>query len=118
MYSMVKGKITNLLDETFKFRWVIFGVILYLFGSRSKAQLYYFSSQTKHLMNQWDIINSMLGNIYLIIYVILPLLLFRSLSIILKDFEYTVLIRVGSYRLWIYRTLGQLLQTFTVIRAC
>lgn len=115
MYSMVKGKITNLLDETFKFRWIIFGVILYLFGSRSKAQLYYFSSQTKHLMNQWDIINSMVGNIYLIIYVILPLLLFRSLSIILKDFEYTVLIRVGSYRHWIYRTLGQLLQTFTVI---
>jgi hypothetical protein len=115
MNNMVKIKITGLLDEAFKFRWIIFGTILYVFGSRSKEQLYYFSSETKHLINQWDLVHNLSGNIYLIIYVILPILLFRSLSIVLKDFEYTVLIRVGSYRRWIYRTLGQLLQTFTVI---
>ncbi|MCM3799403.1 permease [Caldifermentibacillus hisashii] len=115
MNSIFKSKITGLLDEAFKFRWIIFGVILYVFGSRSKEQLYYFSNETKHLINQWDLINNMVGNIYLIIYVILPILLFRSLSILLEDFEYTVLIRVGSYRRWIYRTLAQLLQTFTVI---
>lgn len=78
MNSIFKSKITGLLDEAFKFRWIIFGVILYVFGSRSKEQLYYFSNETKHLINQWDLINNMVGNIYLIIYVILPILLFAS----------------------------------------
>ncbi|WP_249365326.1 permease [Cytobacillus citreus] len=88
---------------------------LYVFGSRSKEQLFYFSTQTELLINKWDLVFNFLSNIYLIIYVILPILIYRSVSIIISDFEYIILIRLGSYRKWVYQTLNKFFKTFAVL---
>lgn len=111
----MKTNFKSFIDEAFKFKWIILGIILYAFGSRSKEQLYYFSTQTELSINKWDLLYNFISNIYLIIYVILPILLFRSVSIVISDFEYTILIRLGSYRKWIYRTLNEFLKSYNIL---
>lgn len=115
MSSLLKTNFKSFIDEAFKFKWIILGIILYAFGSRSKEQLYYFSTQTELSINKWDLLYNFISNIYLIIYVILPILLFRSVSIVISDFEYTILIRLGSYRKWIYRTLNEFLKSYNIL---
>lgn len=102
-------------DEILKIQWIILGVILYLFGTTSKDKLYYFSVQTELSVNKWDLLYSFISNVYLIAYVILPLLLYKSITIIIADFEYTALIRLRSYQKWIFRTLKSFVNHLGVI---
>ncbi len=115
MSKMERSKIKDLLDDALTFKWLMLGIILYLYGSKSKEQLYYFSAQAGSMLNKWDLLYSFASNIYLILYLILPILLYRSVSIIIADFEFILLIRLRSYRNWVYQTLNKFLQTFSVI---
>ncbi|WP_278342562.1 permease [Parageobacillus thermoglucosidasius] len=114
MTRILRSKWKDFIDELFTFKWIIFGMIIYIYGSRSKEQIYYFSVQTKLSLNKWDLLHSFLSDIYLILYFILPVLLYRSISIIMSDFEYTILIRLGSYRSWVYQTLNKFVQSLSI----
>ncbi|KAF0993693.1 permease [Geobacillus sp. TFV-3] len=114
MTRILGSKWKDFGDELFTFKWVIFGVIIYIYGLRGKEQLYYFSVHTELSLNKWDLLHHFFSDVYLILYFILPVLLYRSISIIISDFDYTVLIRLGSYRSWVYETLNKFVQSLSI----
>lgn len=114
MTRTVKNKWKDFVNELLTFKWILFGAVIYIYGLRAKEHMYVASFQTKLLLNKWDLLHSFFGNIYLILYFILPVFLYRSISIIISDFDYTVLIRFGSYRSWVYATLVRFIQSLSI----
>ena len=40
MARILRSKWKDVIDELFTFKWIIFGMIIYIYGSRRKEQLY------------------------------------------------------------------------------
>ncbi|MED3664901.1 permease [Geobacillus sp. FSL W8-0466] len=112
--TRVVNKWKDFVDELLAFKWILFGVVIYIYGLSAKEHMYVASSQTKLLLNKWDLLHKFFGDIYLILYFILPVFLYRSISIMMSDFDYAVLIRLGSYRSWVYATLVRLIQSASI----
>jgi len=55
--------------------------------------------------NNWDITLRLLNDMYLIVYFIIPVVLLFSIKSILVDFNYQILIRLGSFKKWVYHSL-------------
>ena len=53
-------------------------------------------------VNAWDITFEIQNDMYLILFFLMPLLLFLSFRTIEQQYEPTILIRVGSFRNWVY----------------
>ena len=53
-------------------------------------------------VNAWDITFAIQNDMYLILFFLMPLLLFLSFLTIEQQYEPTILIRVGSFRNWVY----------------
>lgn len=53
-------------------------------------------------VNAWDITFAIQNDMYLILFFLMPLLLFLSFRTIEQQYEPTILIRVGSFRNWVY----------------
>ncbi|MFP7279237.1 hypothetical protein SFC11_07725 [Exiguobacterium indicum] len=53
-------------------------------------------------VNAWDITFVIQNDMYLILFFLMPLLLFLSFRTIEQQYEPTILIRVGSFRNWVY----------------
>lgn len=105
------------LDNIFSLKWIILGVILYTYGAFRKQDLYVYSMDTNLLINQWDIIFAFFGNIYINIYIVLPYTIFMSISIILSQHHYEKMIRLKSYKNWIYDTWKSFIKDFTLMYA-
>lgn len=103
------------INNIFSFKWIILGVLLYSYGFFRKQNLYFYSIDTALLINQWDIIFSFFSNIYINIYVILPYLIFTSISIILSQYHYEKMIRLKSYKRWVYKTWIILVKDFSIL---
>ncbi|MGZ0084779.1 permease [Caldibacillus thermoamylovorans] len=110
MIRMINNKWRNFFNELLKVKWILFGAMIYIYGVRAKEQMYIHSLQSKLQLNKWDLVHSSFGNIYLIIYFVLPFFLYHSLVIITSNFDYTIFIRFGSYRSWVYATLARFIQ--------
>ena len=64
-----------------------------------------FSEKHNATYNGWDLILTSLSERYFITYFLVPWMIWHSVSFLLKDSEYHLLIRFGSYRNWIFHTL-------------
>ncbi|WP_410503038.1 hypothetical protein RIF24_07280 [Exiguobacterium acetylicum] len=53
-------------------------------------------------VNAWDITFAIQNDMYLLLFFLMPLLLFLSFRTIEQQYEPTILIRVGSFRNWLY----------------
>ncbi|WP_176557810.1 hypothetical protein [Sporolactobacillus terrae] len=87
------------------FKWILLGVLIYLYASVIKRQITYNASLSHTTMNSWDVTLNLLNDIYLILYFIIPLLLLISTVTILVDFNDQSLIRFGSMKHWIIQSL-------------
>ena len=89
-------------------KWLIavLPIILYSFGNRQSMT--YIEEKYHVLPNFWDYVLIPLNDVYLIVYYAFPLIIFISSIYINRSFDYTELIRLGSYKRWIVRKLKQL----------
>jgi len=95
-------------ENVISWKWIIaaFPIILYSFSNRKSMG--YIEDRHHVTANFWDYILIPLNDVYLIVYYIFPLIIFISSIYINRTFDYTKLIRLGSYKRWIITKLKQL----------
>lgn len=103
----IKFSMVRYLKDLINFRWVILGVIIYFYGSVLKNQIIRNAISDSLMINTWDVSINLLNDMYIIVYFIVPIVLFISTTIILNDFNYVTLIRLGTVKKWIFRSLKQ-----------
>lgn len=86
-------------------KWIGLGLIMYLYGVNHINGLTMFSTMHNAPYNGWDFIISSLSERYFITYFLFPWIIWHSVSFLLKDSDYHILIRFGSYKNWIFYTL-------------
>lgn len=102
-------------ENEVSFIWIIIGIILYIYGFLLRSNLFIISRGVKAKINSWDLMLNFVSDIYLILYFITPILLFISLKIIYSEFEYTLLIRLGSLKKWIFFTMKQFIKKLFIV---
>lgn len=112
--------IKKIFDEFTTWKWSIFIIIILLYGWSIRVT--FAANNLEQLpLNQWDIIFTFLSSPFLNIYFYLPFWLFFSSQLIIKEWDYTLLIRLKSFPKWIFHTISRLspmlfiFQTFSVM---
>lgn len=98
-------KYIQLLFQITSYKWILIGIVLFVYGFYLKRQLVSYSLNTDLIFSGWDIALQFMNDMYLIVYFIIPLILFFSFKSLKDELEYQVLIRLGSNRRWVYRSL-------------
>ncbi|WP_034756557.1 hypothetical protein [Rossellomorea vietnamensis] len=95
------------LYSLLKLKWVFMGIVLYFYGFMLKNEIFGSATELKLSFNNWDITLRLMNDLYLIVFFIVPLVVFNSIKSTLVDFDYQVLVRLGSYKRWVYHSLIQ-----------
>lgn len=107
--------LTRVLVDLVSLKWILFGTIVYIMGLILKRNIISASLEYKSPFNQWDFLIQFLGDPYLFIYFIFPIWLFFSNIIILKNWNYVLLIRLKGYKKWLLHTLVEISEKLIVI---
>ncbi|MBS2771892.1 hypothetical protein PNH38_16970 [Anoxybacillus rupiensis] len=93
------------LEDVISIKWLAIGVIFYFYGVMLKKEIVKAAYEKKVYFNNWDITLRLLNDMYLIVYFIIPIMLFFSIKSIFVNFDYQILIRLGSFKKWVYSSL-------------
>ncbi len=107
--------IKRYLEELINFKWIAAGVVIYFYAYVLKRQIIEGSVQEQMEINLWDISLKVQNDIYIILYFIIPIILVISLASIFEDFNYQTLIRLGTVKKWILRSLLKFLKKASVL---
>ncbi|XIH46815.1 hypothetical protein C1N65_27770 (plasmid) [Priestia aryabhattai] len=110
-----KFHVTRYLEELINFKWIAVGIVIYFYSHVLKNQIIEGSVQEHMEINIWDVSLKIQNDIYIILYFIIPLILVMSLSSIFEDFNYQTLIRLGTVRRWILRSLLRFLKRSSIL---
>ncbi|PLR76333.1 hypothetical protein CU633_16735 [Bacillus sp. V3-13] len=99
-------RMKEFLEDLISIKWLVIGVIFYFYGFMLKKEIVNAAHEIGISFNIWDIILRLLNDMYLIVYFIIPVVLFFSIKSALVDFDYQILIRLGSFKRWVYHSLG------------
>lgn len=104
---MINMRITK--EKVISWKWILAAlpIVLYSFGNRQSMG--YIEDRHHVIANFWDYVLIPLNDVYLMVYYIFPLIIFISSIFINRTFDYTKLIRLGSYKRWIITKLKQLI---------
>ncbi|WJY26566.1 hypothetical protein [Sporosarcina trichiuri] len=103
MVNLMKKSFVSLTNEALTLKWLLVGVIIFAFGLNERVNILREAVNLNVYLNKWDFFITVISNLYVILYFIFPLLLFIMIRLTIQDFEYNILIRIGSYKKWIYR---------------
>lgn len=98
-------RIKEYLENVINIKWLIIGVVFYFYGFMLKKEVVKAAYEMGISFNGWDLTLRLINDMYLIVYFIIPLVLFFSIKSILVDFDYQILIRLGSFKKWVYHSL-------------
>ena len=90
----------NLTNELLQLRWILFGFVTFIFSFGIRKTII----ESNVSINAWELLIILLSDVNLIIYFVLPFLLYFSMIFLVEDFEYHLLIRFDSYRAWVFMT--------------
>ncbi|MBU5468723.1 hypothetical protein KQI49_18175 [Virgibacillus sp. MSJ-26] len=90
-------------DNKFAMASFLLVTIIVLFYSLSIKQNLLMKADSIYQLNFWDIALSLLSDPYLFIYLFLPIWLFLCVYYIEKSFEFSFIIRLGSFNGWIFQ---------------
>jgi hypothetical protein len=100
-------RIKQYLEDVITIKWLAVGVVFYFYGFMLKKEVITASLEMGIPFNHWDITLRLLNDMYLIVYFIIPVILFFSIKSILRGFDYQILIRLGSFKKWVYYSVKQ-----------
>jgi hypothetical protein len=89
-------------DNITYLKWALFGSVIYFYGLYLRRNILMESNVRDIDINIMDVTLNILSDMYLIIYFIFPITLYLITKTIINEFEYTILIRLQSYRKWIF----------------
>lgn len=92
-----RNRLGKYVEDVISIKWLAVGVIIYFYGDYLKRRFVQGTYTEDIMINGWDI--------YLILFFIFPLILSFSANTIIADFDIQTLIRLGSFKRWVYRSL-------------
>lgn len=101
----IKLAIASYIEELISFKWLVLGVLIYFYGTVLKKRIVENAISDGVNLNGWDITLNLFNDMYMIVYFVVPLVLFFSTTTILENFNYEILIRIGSMKKWVFRSL-------------
>lgn len=103
----------SLINELLQLRWIVFGFVIFIFCFGIRKTII----ESNASVNAWDLLITLLSDVNLIIYFVLPFLLYFNVTFLVKDFEYHLLIRLSSYKKWVHMVSKKILiyLTLTII---
>lgn len=90
-------------------KWLYAAIPIILYSLSDRLSMPLFEQEYNVSANFWDYVLIPASHPYFILYYFFPLIVFVSTLYINNTFEYTMLIRLGSYRKWISKKLWELL---------
>ncbi|AKG05450.1 hypothetical protein AAV35_012180 [Salimicrobium jeotgali] len=105
--SPSKNIFKEILNNLVNLKVIGLGITFFIYGSLLKRGIASESAEYSIPINNWDIGLRFLNDLYLIVYFIIPLTLILSIKVILEEFSYFSLIRLGSFRRWALENLKQ-----------
>ncbi|MNW44241.1 hypothetical protein D3C74_214660 [compost metagenome] len=91
--------------EMLSWKWVLFIVIVFIYGSLDRQRIINYSISSQVNFNQWDIMISILSNAIFLLYIFLPIMILFSCLTIKKSWDTSIIIRIGSWRRWVFYTI-------------
>lgn len=103
MSSMIKVK-----NRIISWKYLMAAIPIVLYALSNRQSMPFFEELHNVTANFWDYIFMSFSDVYLLLFYFFPLILFISTVYINRTFEYIELIRLGSYKKWIFTRLEQL----------
>lgn len=103
MSSMIKVK-----NRIISWKYLFAAIPIVLYALSNRQSMPFFEELHNVTANFWDYIFMSFSDVYLLLFYFFPLILFISTVYINRTFEYIELIRLGSYKKWIFTRLEQL----------
>lgn len=88
-------------EQIVSWKWIVATLPIILFSFSNRHYIQFLEEKNHITANVWDFVLNPLNDPYLMIYYIFPLIVFISSIYINRTFDYTRLIRLGSYKNWI-----------------
>lgn len=88
-------------EQIVSWKWIVAVLPIILFSFSNRHYIRFLEEKNYITANIWDFVLNPLNDPYLIVYYIFPLFVFISSIYINRTFDYTRLIRLGSYKNWI-----------------
>ncbi|WP_025784594.1 hypothetical protein [Sporosarcina sp. D27] len=96
-------------DNVVSWKWIIAALPIILFSFSNRHFIRFMEKKHQITANVWDFALNPLNDPYLMVYYVFPLMVFLSSIYINRTFDYTKLIRLGSYKNWIVTKAKQLI---------
>lgn len=90
------------MENMISIKWIGVGAVFYFYGAMLKSEIIQTAHQQRLHFNNWDVSLRLLTDPYLILYFVVPIALLFFIKSIVIDFDYQILIRLGSFKKWIY----------------
>ena len=103
----------TIFKEFTKIKWLLVGTVIFFYSLYLKKQIFSAAGEYSLNINIWDPIYSLQNDSYLMVYFLIPIIIFTSVKTITAKFDYTLLIRLKSFNSWmVYTTKEFLVQIF------
>ena len=88
-------------EQVVSWKWIVATLPIILFSFSNRHYIRFLEEKHHITANVWDFVLNPLNDPYLMVYYVFPLIVFISSVYINRTFDYTKLIRLGSYKNWI-----------------
>ncbi|MDQ0157379.1 hypothetical protein [Robertmurraya andreesenii] len=107
-------RIKNIIQEFLKWQWTLWILFLFLYTWKLKSNLMGVQSVLGVSINLWDFMLEFFVNPLLFIYFLFPIFLISFCKTILQNGEYMILLRLHSYKRWIFFMVGKVIPPIIV----
>lgn len=104
-YAMKAWK--TIMNEFISWKWLVVIIILFPYEAMLLQRLQQTALSFGVAINQWDLITQSLNDHIVIYYFLLPLWLINSCYILMREWDYSILLRMKGYSQWITYTIYQ-----------
>lgn len=102
------SRMAKVKNRIISWKYFIAAIPIVLYALSNRQSMPIFEELHNVTANFWDYIFMSISDVYLLLFYFFPLVLFISTVYINKTFEYMELIRLSSYKKWIFKRLKQL----------
>lgn len=88
-------------EQVVSWKWIVATLPIIIFSFSNRHYIRFMEEKHHITANVWDFVLNPLNDPYLMVYYVFPLIVFISSVYINRTFDYTKLIRFGSYKNWI-----------------
>lgn len=103
----------RMFKEFIQIKWLLVGIVILCYGFGLRGDIVSDAREYSLHVNGWDVMYSLQNDMYLMVFFLIPIMIFTSVKLITSAFHYALLIRVKSFHAWmLYTTKEFLIQIY------